>query len=204
MAVFILIYWSHPYRWAAVVPDRTNRSWPLNRRIHMPRTELGIVLSRQKVYPHLFTFTMLLPMAFEKEKKITFLRFLLLSFNLVKQVLEAVPRKHQLYGHLPPITKIIKIRQTRHAGHGWRSRDEFIRDVLLWTPSHVQVKAGGPARTYIQQLCADTGCSSEDLPETVDDRKGWRERSRPIRADRVAWWWWWWWLSIYLGSKQAS
>ena len=45
------------------------------------------------------------------------------------------PPKHQVYGHLPPITKIIQVRRTRHAGHCWRSRDELISDVLLWTPT---------------------------------------------------------------------
>ena len=54
-----------------------------------------------------------------------------------------------------------------------------------------RVKAGRPARTYIQQLCADTGCSSEDLPEAMDDRKGWWEWVRDIRADSATWWWWW-------------
>ena len=44
------------------------------------------------------------------------------------------PTKHQLYGHLPPITKTIQVRRTRHAGHRWRSRDELISDVLLWDP----------------------------------------------------------------------
>ena len=44
------------------------------------------------------------------------------------------PTRHQLYGHLPPITKTIQVRLTRHAGHCWRSRDELISDVLLWTP----------------------------------------------------------------------
>ena len=44
------------------------------------------------------------------------------------------PTRHQLYGHLPPIMKTIQVRRTRHAGHCWRSRDELIRDVLLWTP----------------------------------------------------------------------
>ena len=58
------------------------------------------------------------------------------------------PTKQQLYGHLPPITKSIKVRRTRHAGHCW-SRDELIRYVLLWTPSHGRAKAGRPARTYI-------------------------------------------------------
>ena len=46
------------------------------------------------------------------------------------------PTKQQLYGHLPPITKTIQIRRTRHVGHCWRIKDELISDVLLWTPSH--------------------------------------------------------------------
>ena len=41
------------------------------------------------------------------------------------------PTRHQLYGHLPPITKTIQVRRTRHAGHCWRSRDELRSDVLL-------------------------------------------------------------------------
>ena len=65
------------------------------------------------------------------------------------------PTKQQQYGHLPPITKTMKIRRTRYAGHCWRSRDEFISDVLLLTPSHGRAKAGRPARTYVQQLCED-------------------------------------------------
>ena len=60
------------------------------------------------------------------------------------------PIRQHLYGHQPPITKTIKIRQTRHAGHCWRSRDELISDVLLWTPTYGRAKAGRPARIYIQ------------------------------------------------------
>ena len=66
------------------------------------------------------------------------------------------PTRHQLYGHLPPIMKTIQVRWTRHAGHCWRIRNELISDVLLWTPTYGQAKAGWPARTYIQQLCEDT------------------------------------------------
>ena len=69
------------------------------------------------------------------------------------------PTRHQIYGHLPPITKTIQVRRTRHAGHCWRSKDELISDVLLWTPTYGQAKAGWPARTYIQQLWEDTGCN---------------------------------------------
>ena len=43
-------------------------------------------------------------------------------------------------------------------------------------------KGERPVRTYIQQLCEDTGYSSEDLPEAMNDREKWRERVRDIRA----------------------
>ena len=108
------------------------------------------------------------------------------------------PTRHQLYGHLPPITKTIQVRRTRHAGHCWRSRDELISDVLLWTPTHGSAKAGRPARTYIQQLCEDTGCCPEDLPEVMNNREKWRERVRDIRAASTRWWWWWWWWWYHL------
>ena len=90
------------------------------------------------------------------------------------------PTRHQLYGHLPPITKTIQVRQTIHAGHCWRSRAELIRDVLIWTPTHGRAKAGWPARTYMQQLCEYTGCCPEDLPRAMNDRGEWREKVRDI------------------------
>ena len=105
---------------------------------------------------------------------------------------------HQLYSHLPPITKTIQVRRTRHAGQCWRSKDELISDVHLWTPAYGQAKAGQPARTYIQQLCEDTGCSPEDLLEAMNDREKWRERVRDIHASSMTWWWWWWWMSPLL------
>ena len=93
------------------------------------------------------------------------------------------PTRHQLYGHLPPITKTIQARRTRHAGHCWRSKDELVSDVLQYSQS----KPGRPARTYIQQLCDDTGCNPEDQPEGMNDRETWRVRD--IRAGRTTWWW---------------
>ena len=63
------------------------------------------------------------------------------------------PTKQQLYGHLPPITKTIQVRRTRHAGDCRRSKDELISDVLLWTPSHGRAKAGRPARTRHTGQC---------------------------------------------------
>ena len=108
----------------------------------------------------------------------------------VNKVLAATPHKKPTVRPPAPITKTIQVRRTRHAGHCWRSRDELIRDVLLWTPTHGHAKAGRPARTYIQQLCEDTGCCPEDLPRAMNDREEWRERVRDIRATSAIWWWW--------------
>ena len=100
------------------------------------------------------------------------------------------PTRNQLYGHLPPSTKTIQAWRTRYAGHCRRNKDELISDVLLWTPAYGQAKAGRPARIYIQQLCEDTGCGPEDLPEARNDREKWQERVRDIRASGTTWWWW--------------
>ena len=106
--------------------------------------------------------------------------------------------RHHLYGHLPPITIIIQARRTRHAEHRRRSKEELISDVLQRTPAYGRTKAGRSARTYIQQLCEDTGCSHEALTEAMNDREKWQERVRDIRASGTTWWWWWWWVSYLL------
>ena len=100
----------------------------------------------------------------------------------LEQVLAATPHKTPTVRPPTSITKTIQVRRTRHAGHCWRSRDELISDVILWTPTHGRAKAGRPARTYIQQLCEDTGCCTEDLPEAMNDREELRESVRDIRA----------------------
>ena len=97
---------------------------------------------------------------------------------ILNKSLRQHPTRHQLYGHLPLIMKTIQVRWTRHVGHCWKIRDELISDLLLWTSTYSRAKAGRPARTYIQQLYEDTGCSPEDLPEAMNDREKWREKVR--------------------------
>ena len=60
MPVFILMYRSHSYRWAAVVPRSNWQSWALSCKTHTSRTRLGIALSGQRVYLHTFMSIMLL------------------------------------------------------------------------------------------------------------------------------------------------
>ena len=100
------------------------------------------------------------------------------------------PKKQQHYGHLPPITKTIQVRRTRHTTDCWNNRDELISDILCG-PLHMDEERQDD---QLQQLCADIGCSLEDFLGTMDDRNGWWERVRKIRAGGVTWWWWWWWV----------
>ena len=51
-------------------------------------------------------------------------------------------------------------------------------DFLIWTLSHGYASVDRPTRTYLQQLCTDTGCNLEDRSEVMGDRDEWRERER--------------------------
>ena len=90
--------------------------------------------------------------------------------------------KKQLYGQLPPISKTIKF---RHAGDCWRRKNKLTSDFLLWTPSHGRANVGRPARTYLQQLWADTGRCLNNLPGAMDDRDEWWGGVRKIRASSM-------------------
>ena len=113
------------------------------------------------------------------------------AVSCIEQVLKAAPTKQQLYGHLSPITKTNQVWRTR------RSWDEPISGILQLTPSHRQAKAGRPARTYVLQVFADTGCRLEDLLRAMDDKFGWRESVREIHAGGTIWWLWY--IYIYIG-----
>ena len=98
------------------------------------------------------------------------------------------PTKQQLYGHLPPITKTIQVRRTRHVGHCWRSRDELVSDILC-----------GPF--YMDEQRQDdqlepTNNSSVPIQDVAlkTYQKRWRikrrvaERVRKVRAGSATWW----------------
>ena len=168
--------------WTAI--DRLSIMWKLNLTDKMKRSFFQAAVVSILLYG---CTTWTLTKRLEKKLDGNYTRMLRAVLNKWQQH----PTRHQLYGYLPPITKTNQARRTRHAGHCWRSKDELLSDVLLWTPAYGQSKAGRPARTYIQQLCEDTGCSVENLPEAMNDREGWRERFWDIRAGRTTWWWWW-------------
>ncbi len=92
------------------------------------------------------------------------------------------PTKHQLHGHLLPISQTITVRRTRtllkKQGRAHKG----------CSPMDPRAKAGRPARTYIQQLCEDTRCSPEDLPKAMNDKEGqgypcWRQDKMMMKED---------------------
>ena len=70
----------------------------------------------------------------------------------------------------------------RYVGHCWKSKDELTNYVFLWAPSHRRASVGQPKRTYLHQLCTDTGCCLGDLPRAMDDGD---ERERERESERV-------------------
>ena len=103
------------------------------------------------------------------------------------------PTKQQLYGLLPPLSKPIHVRRTRHAQHCQTSKYELISDIFHWNPSHGRTSVERTARTYQHQLCENIGCSLNDLLKAMDDRDEWQGRVREICHRGTTWWWWWWW-----------
>ena len=89
----------------------------------------------------------------------------------------------------PLITKTIKIRRARYARFCQRSRCELKSDLLQLTSSHGRARVGRPAKTYPQQFCIDTRCSTEDQTKVMDDRDEWWKRVRKILASGTPWWW---------------
>ena len=94
------------------------------------------------------------------------------------------PTRHQLYGHLPPITKTIQVRPTRHAGHCWRSKDELTSDVFLWTPTYGCAKAGRPAWTYSNYVRTQDVTLTTCLRRWMIGRRGERGSGISVLAAR--------------------
>ena len=49
-------------------------------------------------------------------------------------------------------------------------KEKLISDVLVWTRSHKHLMD----KTYIHQLCVNTGCHIEDLPGAMVDKDLWQ------------------------------
>ena len=68
------------------------------------------------------------------------------------------------------------------------SKDNLIRDILLWTTTYGHTSTGWTAKSYIFLLYADIRCRLEDLPRVMTKRDRWWERVKGIHAVSIPWW----------------
>ena len=50
---------------------------------------------------------------------------------------------------------------------------KLISNIFPWTPTHGHSRVGQLVKTYINQLCANTGYCPEDLLRAMSDKNGW-------------------------------
>ena len=81
-----------------------------------------------------------------------------------EQILEAASYKKATVWQLTSHHTNYPVRQAIHARHCWRSKDELISDVFLWTPTHGHTSIDWPAKTCIYELSANARSCLEDLP----------------------------------------
>ena len=97
------------------------------------------------------------------------------------------PSKEGLYGNLVQIALVIRERRTRFAGHCYRSKDQVVSDLILWTPNHGKANVGRPSETYTKQLTGNADCQFEDLTRAMEDREYWRGRVNMVWAVCPIW-----------------
>ena len=97
------------------------------------------------------------------------------------------PSKEGLYGNLVQIALVVRERITIFAGHCYRSKDQVVSDLILWTPNHSKAKVGCPSETFTKQLTGNADCQFEHLTRAMEDREYWRERVNMVWAIFPIW-----------------
>ena len=87
-----------------------------------------------------------------------------------------------LYGKLSKITAVLKDRRLRSVEHMWRTKEELVCQLLIWKPKQGTRKRGKPAITYVDQLINDTGLSTKELKNAMEDREIWKILVDDVRA----------------------
>ena len=74
------------------------------------------------------------------------------------------------YGGFPEVSEDIRKRRLKFTGYCFWDTRECIRHFLFWEPPHDSKSLGRPARTYVDCLMNDTGCSVVKLKHCMLDR----------------------------------
>ena len=159
--------------WAAL--NKLTRIWKSNLPDDLKRSFFRAVVESVLLYG---STTWTLTKAMENRLDGTYTRMLRAVLNIHWK---KHPTLNQLYDKLPRISQVLRERRLRLAGHSWRSKNELVSDVLLWTPPHGKRGIGRPEKTYVDQLADDAGCLIEDLPSLMEDREMWRDIVKRVR-----------------------
>ena len=69
-------------------------------------------------------------------------------------------------------------RWARYTGHCWKSKDELISNIFLWTTTHRHTHVSWLTKTYIHLFCVNPAYHRENLISVTADWDGWREKER--------------------------
>ena len=83
-----------------------------------------------------------------------------------------------LYARLPRISTTSRERRLKFGGHCWRSKNEVVRDLVVWELKHGKRSVEGQACTFINQLEEETG-----VPETAC----WQRWMTGLAGERKPW-----------------
>ena len=153
--------------WSAL--DKLSSIWKSNLTATLKRNVFRAVVDSVLLYgSEAWTLTKKL----ERKLDGTYTRMLRVVFN-ISWKLHLTNKK--LYGNIPTLSKTIRERRTRFAGHCFRRKNEIISGVLMWMPAHGFTKRGRPKRNYIKQLTDDTGLTVEEAKTAMKDRNIWKK-----------------------------
>ena len=105
--------------------------------------------------------------------------------KLLRRVLNVSWRDHisnkELYSKLPLLSSTIRQRRLHFAGHCFRTINQPVTDLLLWTPSMGKRGRGAGIKTFPKSLLEDTALSSNhEIQILMADRQLWRQRVNAV------------------------
>jgi hypothetical protein len=131
--------------------------------------EIKVKLFRATVEPILLygSETWTLSRKLEKRLDGTYTRLLMRAQNISWKL---HPSLATIYGNLPRVSSLVRMRRVQFAGHCYRAESEIISSLLLWKP---RSNTRGRKLSYPDVISRDTGISSEDLGNAMMDREFW-------------------------------
>jgi len=79
-----------------------------------------------------------------------------------------------LYSKLPRLSRLIRKRRLKLAGHILRGNEPATK-LLLWEPEHKQRRKGRPNKTLKKVIEEDTGLTKDEIIQLASNRELWRE-----------------------------